>query len=338
MKKIVIVILSLLLFGSFVGCAKQSTPQTQSSENKEQVEQINPEPGKPIHYAPLTGLPVDHELNQRLIGVMINNHSKARPQSGLNQADIVYEILAEGMITRFLAVYQSQEPEIIGPVRSIRPYYLDIMKGLDALIVHAGASDEADAILKRGSLPDVDGLVGEGRYFWRAKFRKAPHNLYTSTEKIKQYASDHGYRLVGEIPSILFLKEEDIVTGQPAKNISIEYYPKYIVGYQYDEATKLYKRTINQQPHTDLETKEQLTARNVLVIRAKHWSIGNTKRGIDIDGQGKGYLFQNGVGKAIDWKMQNGMIRAYVNGVEQGLYPGKTWIIVVEPQTHVSYQ
>ncbi|MFV9511468.1 DUF3048 domain-containing protein [Tepidibacillus sp. LV47] len=338
MKKNMMIILSFLLIIFFVGCAKSSPQKTPFSKNKEPMEHLNPEPEKPLYYAPLTGLPVDHEINQRIIGVMINNHFKARPQSGLNQADMVYEILAEGMITRFLAIYHSQEPEVIGPVRSIRPYYLKIMKELDSLVVHAGASTEAYAMLNKGGYPDVDGLVGEGRYFWRAKFREAPHNLYTSAEKIKQYANDHRYRLVGEIPTVKFLKEEDTVTGQVAKNITIQYYSKYIVGYEYDETTKLYKRTINQQPHIDLETKKQLTARNVLVIRAKHWSIGNTKRGIDIDGPGKGYLFRNGVGQAIDWKMEDGIIRAYVNGIEQGLYPGQTWIIVIEPQMVVSYQ
>ncbi|WP_339061027.1 DUF3048 C-terminal domain-containing protein [Tepidibacillus marianensis] len=162
--------------------------------------------------------------------------------------------------------------------------------------------------------------------------------MYTSIEKIKQYADGHGFRLAGEIPKVTFLKEEDTVTGASAKTVSVAYYSNYIVGYQYDEATKLYNRLINKQPHIDLETKEQLTAKNVLVVRAKHWSIGNTKRGIDIDGPGKGYLFQNGVVRAIDWKMEGGVIRVYENGVEQGLYPGKTWIIVVEPQTDVSYQ
>jgi len=335
MKRNLLIAMVFVLIISVIGCSKH--PQTQPPpQNK--TDQSTPEPAKPTYIAPLTGLPVDHEVNQRIIAVMVNNHPKARPQSGLIQADMVYEILAEGMITRFLAVYHSQVPEIIGPVRSIRPYYLEIMKDLDALVVHAGQSSEADAMLNRSSLPNVDGLVGEGKYFWRSNTRKAPHNLYTSTENIKQYASDHGFRLAGEIPKVTFLKEEDIVSGALAKNISIEYYSKYIVGYQYDGASKLYKRFINNQPHTDLETKEQLTAKNVLVVRAKHWSIGNTKRGIGIDGPGKGYLFQNGVVKAIEWKMESGVIRAYVNGVEQGLYTGQTWIIVVEPQTNVSYQ
>ena len=337
MKRTILIILSLFMVISFIGCSKNSGSQPQAPEQKQAEPQPLPEPAKPQYVAPLTGLPVETELNQRIIGVMVNNHAKARPQSGLNQADMVYEILAEGMITRFLAVYHSQAPEIIGPVRSIRPYYIDIMKGLDSLVVHAGQSTEAEAMLGKG-LPDVDGLVGEGRYFWRSKERKAPHNLYTSTEKIIQFSSDRGFRLAGDIPKVTFLKEEDTITGQPAKNVSIEYYNKYIVGYQYDESTKLYKRLINNQPHTDLETEQQLTAKNVLVVRAKHWSIGNTKRGIDIDGPGQGYLFQNGQVNPIEWKMVDGVIRAYVNGVEQGLMPGQTWIIVVEPQTNVSYQ
>ncbi len=172
MKRNFLIGLIFLLIISVIGCSKQNIPQAQPQDSTEQHGQTVPEPSKPTYIAPLTGLPVDHGINHRVIAVMVNNHSKARPQSGLNQADMVYEILAEGMITRFLAVYHSQEPEIVGPIRSIRPYYLDIMKGLDALIVHAGASDEADAMLKKGSLPDVDGLVGRGNIFGVQKHEK----------------------------------------------------------------------------------------------------------------------------------------------------------------------
>ena len=84
----------------------------------------------------------------RAVAVMVNNHPKARPQSGLNKADIVYEILAEGDITRFLAVFQSEKPENIGPVRSARAYYIELAKGLNALYIAHGYSAEAKEMLR----------------------------------------------------------------------------------------------------------------------------------------------------------------------------------------------
>ncbi|OEF99467.1 hypothetical protein BHF71_08880 [Vulcanibacillus modesticaldus] len=308
------------------------------AEQKNSEDELNEE-NIPKYRAPLTGLPVEQEVDGRIIGIMINNHYKARPQSGLNKADMVYEILAEGMITRFVAIYHSQQPDVIGPVRSIRPYYLDIINGFDALIVHAGASNAAFAILQQNQLPDIDEITNSGGAFWRATFRKAPHNVYTNIEKIKDIAKRRGFRLKGYIPTIPFLGEDEKVEGIEAKEIKIEYYSKYVIDYKYDEETKLYNRYVNGAPHKDLETDEQLTARNILVIRTDHKIIDDVgRREIDVNGPGKGYLFQNGIVKEITWQRKDGIIRAYIDGKEQGLYPGQTWIIVVQNQTPVFYQ
>src|SRR5690606_38268173 len=97
-------------------------PKDEPTDTEVETE-VEPEEIEYKNVFPLTGIKTNEPVNNRIVGVMINNHSSARPQSGLSQADIVYEILAEGPITRFIAFYHSETPEVVGPVRSAREYY-----------------------------------------------------------------------------------------------------------------------------------------------------------------------------------------------------------------------
>ena len=291
------------------------------------------------YFAPLTGLPVEEEANNRIIGVMINNLKPARPQSGLDKADMVYEIYAEGMITRFIAFYQSQQPEVIGPVRSTRPYYIEIINGFDGVIVHCGASFTAYDILRSNSLPYLDEITNSGGTFWRASFRQAPHNVYTSYNKIIASMKSKDYRETGYIPSFIFLDESKENEGLPATSINIAYHTDYHPSYEYNIEDKLYYRYIDGVAHTDLETNQQLTAKNILVVKTTHKVLDSAGRlEVNVYGPGEGYLFQNGKVKEVTWERKDGVIRAYIGGVEQGLYPGQTWVMVVDNLTPVSYQ
>ncbi len=338
-----ILILLLFLIISLFGCSSQETTvpvkedqpvvEVEDQEEKEEEE-------APKFIAPLTGMPTDKDLSKtRIVGVMIENHFEARPQTGLEQADMVYEILAEGMITRFIAIYHSQEPEVIGPVRSIRPYYIHIIDGFDALIGHAGQSPQALVMLDQGQLPDLDEIRKAGAAYWRESFRSAPHNLYTNIEKLRAAAEQRNYRMDGYIPTFPFLEEGEMANGTLAKNININYYENYVVDYQYDEANQIYKRSVNGKPHADLETKEQLTAKNILVVHATHKIFDNVgRREVDVYGPGKGFLFQNGVVQEVTWERKDGVIRPFINGKEQALHPGQTWTIFIPNITNVSYR
>lgn len=340
MRRWLIIVLILILSSfSLIGCANNEAMKPIENQTVDLVDNNKIEDKKAEFYAPLTGLPADEQIDNRITGVMINNHSKARPQSGLLEADMVYEVLAEGMITRFVAIYQSQEADLIGPVRSIRPYYIDIINGFDAYIVHSGSSQEALATLQNSNLPDLDEIENAGSAFWRVDFRKAPHNLYTNIEKITTVAEQKGYRSEGYVPEFIFLEEGEEVEGESAVNITIQYASDYIVGYQYDEQAEVYKRYINGEPHIDYETGKQLTATNILVARADHRIIDSEgRRKVDVYGPGDGYLFQNGKVKTVEWKRVDGVIRAFVDGKEQGLIPGQTWTLIVENRTEVLYK
>lgn len=171
-----------------------------------------PEPAAPEpapYTAPLTGLAVEAPVTQRPLAVMINNAPAARPQSGLSQADIIYEVLAEGGITRLIGIFQSQAGiEKIGPIRSIRPYLIRLGESYGGVLVHAGGSPEAYSIIQKQGKQDLDEIGNAGAFFWRSKDRKAPHNLYSSDEKLRQAAAKMGYDQQVQVPQYSFLAEE----------------------------------------------------------------------------------------------------------------------------------
>lgn len=279
---------------------------------------------------PLTGLPAERAVNHRVIAVMVNNHPKARPQSGLQKADIVYEVLAEGDITRFLALYQSEFPEKVGPVRSARDYYIELSNGYHALYVCHGWSPEAKAMLEAGTVDYLNGLFYDGTLFKRASFRKAPHNSYITFANIEKGAAEKGYSLQDHVDPLPF--RADAPKGERVDQIDIIYsHRSYAqVQYKYVPGQKSYFRYSAGEQTIDYDTHDPIKIQNVLVIAAKHNVIdAEGRRSIDLASFGRGYLFQNGIVKQIEWKNIDGRILPYENGAPVGFVPGKTWINVV---------
>lgn len=284
----------------------------------------------------------------RPVMIMVENSQAARPQSGLDQADLIYEILAEGNITRFAAVYQSRSPAVVGPVRSIRPYYVEIGDGLDAIIVHAGWSQDAINMIMDRSLNHFDQVYGDSAYYWRSGERKAPHNLYTGVDRIRQGAAERKMRTAWRGSGLPFgpVDHSDGKAAEPvhspagredAQSVLIPYTGGYSVGYRYDEESKLYRREMNGTAHTDKETGRPLTAANILICKTPHKIIDHSgRRQVDVLGPGRGYLVQHGAAKEITWKRENGTIRAFDNGGELELLPGQTWVQVVPDTSAVT--
>jgi hypothetical protein len=286
---------------------------------------------------PLTGMPSQQQVKTRPFLVMVENAPQARPQSGLDQADIVYEILAEGEVTRFVSVFQSHDAKVIGPVRSIRPYFVEIGAAMDAVIVHAGWSQDAMNILTSRKLSHLDQVYGDDKYYWRSKDRKAPHNLYTSVEKMTQGEDDRKFRKEWKSPILSFAKPgQGLVQGTAANRIEIPYIMGYVVSYEYDAANGVFKRFMDGKPHLDKESGGQLIAKNVLVLESKHRILDKAgRRDVDIFGPGKGMLLQEGKSVNVTWEQKNGIIRAYQNGIEMPLLPGSTWVQIVPEGTAV---
>ncbi|MEW9670347.1 DUF3048 domain-containing protein [Ammoniphilus sp. 3BR4] len=340
MKKGLFLSFSLALSLVLTACGDDDTaskteptpPQVEQPVEQEPKETAEPEQQKESfkYTAPLTGIGTNEELPKRVVMVMLNNAPQARPQSGLDKADIVYEILAEGAITRFVGIYHSDKPKVIGPVRSIRPYYIDIGSGFDAIMVHAGGSPAALQTLKGNGMAHLDEIFNGGGFFWRESFRKAPHNLYTDLDKIWKGSEQLGFRMEAEVPQLAFKDPEEEAAGTDAKKVEIAYTSQYKIGYEYDSENKRYKRTTAGKIHKDLTTDEQLTAVNVMILAAPHKILDKEgRRDVDVFGPGQGFLLQHGKAQEITWERKGGLIRAYIDGKEALMYPGNTWVNII---------
>ncbi|MDQ6422530.1 DUF3048 domain-containing protein [Paenibacillus sp. LHD-117] len=298
----------------------------------------SPSPTPLPYIAPLTGLGLEQEAKSRPLAVMINNFSAARPQSGLSQADVLWEVLAEGGITRLVAIFQSADTmtDTIGPIRSNRKYLIGIADSYGAIMAHAGGSPEAYGILQKQGKPYLDEITNAGSYFWRSKDRKAPHNLYSTQEKLREGAAKKKYDENVPVPVYKFSPNGSIMEQAgttEARDITINFLmDNYKVGYQYDETSGLYKRSINGEPHIDLNNNETLSAANLIVFETGHKTLDNVGRlSVDLESGGEAYLFQKGKKMDIDWvSAPDGMIRfATKDGAEIALVPGHTFIHVV---------
>ncbi|QJC53554.1 DUF3048 domain-containing protein [Paenibacillus albicereus] len=291
----------------------------------------------PAFTAPLTGEAAQGPIDSRPYLVMINNHAKARPQSGLGSADLVYEVLAEGEITRFLAVFQSRAFDgAIGPVRSIRPYFIDVGKSLDAVLIHSGGSPDGYGMLSREKLDHMDEITNAGAYFWRDKSRKAPHNLYTSLEKLAAGSAKKGFETTqrGAVRTLPFVSDpEQAPPGRPSSGLEVTFLlESYKVSYAYDAAARTYKRAINGEPHVDQNDGKQLEAANVVVLEAPHRVLDDVgRREVDLDQGGRAVLFQRGLARDVEWKRggEQDLIRFYESETEVPLYPGQTHVLIV---------
>ncbi|MBO7748802.1 DUF3048 domain-containing protein [Paenibacillus sp. MWE-103] len=320
--------------GNTPNAANDAPPPANETTEPADTEPVDPPAVDPPQFvAPLTGLPQDEEPKQRPIAVMVNNFAAARPQSGLPNADVVWEVLAEGGITRLVAVFQSTpSTSPIGPIRSNRPYLIRIGEAYRAVLAHAGASTDAYDLLQHHGKPYLDEISNAGAYFYRESFRKAPHNLYSNLEKLRAGAAKKGYDETVDIPAYSWSEAGATAGGTDASEVELHFLLKdYVVSYTYDPAAKLYARFINGKPHTDLESKAQLTAANLVVLGAKHRTYDDYGRlEIDLESGGPAVLIQ--LGKAVDcaWvRGADGVIRLMKDGQELPFVPGHTFYHIV---------
>ncbi|MCS0656416.1 DUF3048 domain-containing protein [Cytobacillus firmus] len=318
------------------GCSKEKAeePAKQETEKAEEATKgVSSEKELPFQY-PLTGSGSETEVNGRAVAVMINNHPKARPQSGLNQADVVYEMLAEGDVTRFLAIFQSERPEMIGPVRSSRDYYIELAKGYDSLYIAHGYSPEAKELLDQGYVDNLNGMQYDGTLFKRESFRQAPHNSYISFDNVLKGAKEKNYAMEDEPKSLEFLSKEEVkaIQGEKADSAMISYLDNELfnVIFEYDAGLEKYKRYTNGELTADYKSGEPVLLDNIFIAEADHQVVDSAgRRDINLTTGGKGYLLQKGKVTELQWENIDGRILPVLNGQQAGLVPGKTWINIV---------
>ncbi|MER1989708.1 DUF3048 domain-containing protein [Solibacillus isronensis] len=281
---------------------------------------------------PFTGERVAEEVTMRPILATINNHPQARPQSGLAQADVVYEMLAEGDVTRFLALYQSELPESIGPIRSARSYFVDIAKGLDAFYIAHGYSPEAKSMLAQRVVDNINGMHYDGTFFKRSSTRVAPHNSYISGENVKAGAEKVGTSLLYQkkVSYPFYEAEDNVKIGTTANEVSMKYNNSgsFNSQYVYNAETNQYKRYSANVETIDYETNESIELANILFFEMPHRIVDNAgRREITITGGGNAYVAQAGTIREVKWKNADGLLVAVEeDGSEVKLVQGKTWI------------
>ncbi len=315
------------------GQGVEDTP-VEDADDEAEIEEIPTEEAeqKADYDAPLTGLPLDEEAAHTAFGVMIENSTSARPQTGLYQADLVYEVLSEATITRFLAIFHSQEAERIGPIRSARDYYVHLNKGYDAIYVSAGGSPSGLELAESDYVPYISAQTYDQQYFSRSSERSAPHNMYTTFSDLVSVAELIGLNLENAPPQLPFDSETSTSrTGEEVDEFEVLYgSSSNNVKYEYDEKLNGYRRSNGGVPTEDHDTETPVAPQNVFVVEASHRVIDDAgRRDIDITSGGEAYLFQDGVKHDVDWQSDDGVILPYHEGEPVQFVPGQTWINIV---------
>ncbi|SFB15224.1 Protein of unknown function [Lentibacillus halodurans] len=329
-----------------VACSDDEEPGAQDSESKEHAvdeKEQAPEPPDDMNTYPLTGVKTDQPVNNRIVSVMVNNHPKARPQTGLSKADIIFEMLAEGRITRLLAMYQSEQPDVAGPVRSAREYYFEIANGYDALYIHHGAANFVKDMIQNRAIDHLDGAIydNDGNLFKRESFRSAPHNSYLQFDAVYDTAEQKGYGVSETYDPLPFTTEEEAadISGDPAVSVEIDYSSrlKYIVEYKYDEKNGVYTRYSDGEQTVERNSGEPITTDNILIVETSHRVIDDAgRREIDITSGGNAYLIQKGKVREVQWENRNGRIIPVQDGDPVKFVQGKTWINVIPADPGIS--
>lgn len=280
-------------------------------------------------------------FGKRPLAIMIDNAKDSRPQSGLEKANVVYEVLAEGGITRFLGIFASQDADKVGPVRSARPYFITKTLEHNAIYVHAGESPDAAIFIKEERIDDINELV-HFQPFWRTSDRKPPHNLYTSTERLREEAKRLGYiEMVNKGDYQFETDANEVLTGKEINKIDIKYNVNYTVSYKYMPEIQRYVRSVNGSPHIDAETGKQLQTKNIIIQHSDKKILDTEGRlAIDFIGKGTGLIIFNGRSEELTWSKEALETKTYFYnkvGNRLAIQPGNVWIQVVHPDTEIIY-
>lgn len=312
---------------------------------------------------------------RRPLGVMIENHEEARPQSGLSNADIIYEAVAEGGITRFLAIFYCDTAEMVGPVRSARTYYLDFISeyGDYPLYAHVGGANQPGPANALGQIIDYGWLLKNDLSqfsisfptYWKDPDRlhdklgqpvATEHQMYSSTEKLWKVAAERGLTNVDakgnrwdeKFESWKFKEDVTASSRSASASASVDFwedYKDYSVKWIYDTASNDYKRENGGQPHLDKNTDQQLAAKNIIFafmteMNANDGYENNAHLLYGTKGKGKMVLLQDGKKIEGTWQKKNRLSRMKffdLTGGEIQFNKGKIWIEIVPTGTELIF-
>lgn len=360
MKKLTVICLCLMLLCA--GCAKE-TPEpspspspsvfvTSPSPSRRPSPSPSPTPEE-LEFNPLTGLNDTELVNARPVAVMMNNLKKALPMSGISQADIIYECLAEGGITRMLAFFQDiAAVGNIGTVRSTRTYYLELALGHDALLVHAGASYMAYDEIAAWKVDNLDFVRNNkvASMFWRDADRKkrvgSEHSVYTSGEKVAETLADfdirteHGeeYRLGWQ-----FAEDGTPKAGEPAQVVSAPFTASKTTTFTYNAGDRKYYVEQYGSKYMDEAQDAQVAVTNVITLYTDVALIKGDSAGritVRLTGGGDGFFACGGKYVPIKWSKESRgdpFVFTLEDGKPLELGKGKSYVCIIPSDRTVGF-
>ena len=320
------------------------TPQPTPEPTPTPTPEPTPEP-EPEFRNYLNGTPLEEEDRTRPFALMVNNHPEAQPQCGIGNADIIYEVLAEGNITRMMCLFSHiRDAGELGSIRSVRPYYQDICFSYGAVLCHAGGSEDAYDRIRNLGIQNIDGVRGwyTNEPFWRDKDRRSAgyaleHTLFTSGEKLWEAAELMKYPLeVGEDYDcgLYFVNDWDPLEGEDAATIDINFNKK-TTKLVYHSETGCYTGYQLNADYADGLTGEMPQFRNVFILYADirtYDSYGRLK--VDLVTESTGWYARDGKVIPITWS-KAGTYEPFHYFTEDGedltVRAGKTYIAIVSP-------
>lgn len=333
-KRLLIIGVIIVSIAAIITYALVSQKPAPAAQKTVQKVTAKPKPIPPVvYYSPLTGSIVKTQsaTTGPVTGIMIENSPDARPQSGLKNSGVVFEAIAEGGITRFMVLYQTEKPQMIGPVRSLRLYDVDWLAAFNTGIGHVGGSLYALNEIRNGNYRDLDQFFNPGTY-WRASDRYAPHNVYTSFDNLDALNKAKGFtssKFTG------FTRVNGKPTAKPTAtdiNVTISSF-LYNSEYIYNAKTNTYARFQAGEPHMDREDG-QITPSVVIAMRVNESTVlqDGYRESIDTIGKGNATIFQNGVAISATWhKTSKASQITFTDaaGKDIPLVRGQTWISAV---------
>lgn len=337
---IILLVIAILLVGGITsGVLLMSNDKEQNNNKSKNKSENKEEPTVQV---------VDLDSTSRPYAVMINNIGAARPyHTGLQDAYLVYEMVVEGGITRYLALFKDKTNEVIGNVRSARHYYIDYVLENDAYYVHWGWSPQAQSDISSLDIDNLNGLTYSSPYFFRQNISgvSTEHKAFTNLKELSNLVDRLGYRKETNKDLLLDYSATSVTLPEgstDALNIDIKYSGSSTTNYIYDSDSKVYKQFVNDKEHTDYETKEQYTVKNIIVYEVGNTTIAGDNKGrqdLDNIGSGEGYFITEGKSIPITCEKDSRSsqtVYRYENGDEITVNDGNTWIHIVPKSGNIS--
>ena len=279
---------------------------------------------------------IDEDSKTRPVAVSINNNHAAYPHAGLQDAYLAYELIAEGGITRIIALFKDQTTDKIGSVRSARHYFLDYVMENDAIFVHYGHSPQALSDIKSLKINNINGMYAAKGFYRDTSLNRAyEHTAFTSMDRINKLIKSKGYRNTTDTQLLKYspikMEYKDL-TKKTADTVEIVYSDYQTTKYVYDKENMNYKMFMGGKEHTDLITKKQYTVKNIITYQVENSSIQSDKKGrqdLYNIGSGEGYYISNGEAIKIKWSKKDRSSKTVYtleDGSELKVNDGNTWI------------